>query len=1106
MIGWVMIGALSLSAQDRELTLQYLQKDKIPTEIRSLKASLNYLEEVFDVTLTYKSHLVEDKFIRSEDIYEEDFYRTMDELLRPVNLKYEKIGTRSFVILPNDKPLLKEVQQDTTVRGEVIDASTGETLPGVNVILKGTTEGTATIADGTFELTVESLQDTLIFSFVGYLTREVPINGRTTLDIELQQQAVSGEELVVVGYGTASRATITTSVGSVQSEELVERPTAINLEQGLAGKVAGVNVMTNSGKPGGKPTIKIRGVGSINTSTDPLYVVDGIVGVDPTLIDPSIIASVDILKDAASTAIYGARGANGVVLITTKRNTSGAANTVTYNSSVSWGQLPREVDVLDGQGALDYWEMKYNYPYAADPSRQAPHLPGGQDFPRKDDLFNEDGTPKYNTNWQKEATRTSFSHNHSLTFAGGTDELNVLASVNYRDNEGIILNSYQKIINANINLGWDVKPWLNIDASVHGGADQRNNIDGDPLSSTALRKTYEFLPFLPVRYPDGTWSRMGDYPGAENSENPVRLLEQVDNTVGRTYTRANVITTFKVLDELNIVGIFGGQTVNTYDYYYGGIDLQGVSNDQNGVATRRHDVGGTWNIESYANYVNDFDKHHIDLIGGASWYYVKSSFTLAGSENFFDDYYGYQNLAAGSVSQNPDSEITGNQMNSYYGRANYNYDERYLLGASIRADGSSRFGENNKYGTFSAFSVGWNISNESFYGDNLQDVISNLKLRASWGAVGNAEIGDYVTQPRLSNSAAPFGGTAVSTVYLSQLGNPDLTWESSEQFDVGVDMGLFDNRINIIADYYVKTNRDLLYNNQFGAHTGFSTVTQNIGSIRNRGVELSVNTLNVNSRNFQWNSTVNFTRNISKVIDLNDDFIEPWGKRIEEGRPVDQFFGYDRIGIWSTDEAAEAAQWGSQPGDVRFRDVDGDGVITTNDRVPLGSGAPDFELNLQNTFSYKSFRLMVDVQSMYGLSVQNTGVHLMQRFNSQTNSYTRVLNSWTPDNQDTILPAVRLPSDALSPWQVFDNYNTEDATFIRIRNITFSYRLDTEWLEQLLVKDLTLGASVENAFLWTKYSGADPEYSSLGGQLEQGVDIYQYPKPRTLTFSLKANF
>ncbi len=998
-----------------------------------------------------------------------------------------------------------DINYQAIITGKVT-AENGESIPGVNVLVKGTLVGSVSDFDGNYSINVTGQNAVLMFSYIGFKTLEMPVNGQSVINVTMAEDFQSLDEVVVVGYGTLDRSKITTAISTVKGDELLERPSSISIAQGLSGKVAGVNVMTNSGKPGGLPAIRIRGTGSINTSSSPLYVVDGIVGADPNTIDPNIVESINILKDASSAAIYGARGANGVIVITTKKGRSGSFE-VMYSGSTSAGTQQREVDLLDANGAAEMFRKQYDYPYRDDPNtpRPAPHMPGGADFPRKADLFNPDGTPIYNTNWQRESTRMAISHSHSLTFTGGKDDLTVLANISYRNMQGIMLNSYEKRINAYINIGWKVKPWLHVQGSINTGANQGNNVDLNPLSSTALRKMYEMLPFLPVKYPDGTYSRQGDYLGAEDSENPVRLLNEIEDVVGGTYSLVNFVNTIKLSENLDFVVTLGGQTSAGYDFYYAGTQLRGVSETQKGVASRMHSNIGSWNNENYLNYHNTFGKHLIDVTAGASWYYKRSTSTTSEAQNFFDDYYKYNTLQAGSNPRPSSSTPLGNQFNSVYARANYSFDNRYLLGGSYRIDGSSRFGDNNKYGHFPSVSIGWNISNEEFF-SSANETINNFKIRASYGEVGNAELADYQTLARLTTAQTTFNDQAVTGVTLGSMANPDLSWETSSQLDFGIDLGLFQGRINIVADYYIKKNTDLLYFKKLPSTTGFSGVMTNIGDIQNKGFEIQLNTINILNDDFRWSTGINFTQNKNEVLNLNGDILYPWSGRIMEGRPLNEFFGFVREGIWGTNEQAEAASYGKLPGDVKWQDTNNNGAKDLDDRVVLGNGMPKWEANMINTFSFKGLSLLIDLQGMYGLSLGNTTKHLMQGASTRVNSYTVILDAWTPDNQNTIIPALRTPQDHSSPSEVADSYAVEDASFIRVRNVGLSYDFNSDWLRTLHLNRLTIGVNAENALLFTRYSGMDPEYTSMGAQLEQGVDIYQYPKPRTISINLNVNF
>ena len=980
----------------------------------------------------------------------------------------------------------------------------GIPLSGVTVLIKGTKEGgVMSGSEGEFTIKANKANDVLIFSSVGYQTLSMPISNRRMIDVQMKLSVDQLSDVVVVGYGTRKRGDLTNSVASVSGTAISERPTTTNIAQGLAGKVPGVNVMVNSGRPGGEPVITIRGIGSMNSSNSPLYVVDGIVGVDPNTVDPNIIASVDILKDAAAASIYGSRGSNGVVVITTKTGKKNSSD-IAFDNTISFGTLQRELPLLNAKGEAEMFKRQYEYV----PGRLAPNLDPNNNFKRKTDLFNTDGTPKFNTDWQKEATRTAISRKHSLTFSGGREGLTTLANISYRKSQGIMKNSDLKQLDGFLKIGWDVKPWLNIQTSIIAGANQANSPDlaGYPFGQNAIRRMYSTLSFFPVKYADGTYSRNGDYPGAEDAENPVRLLNDIKNVTGQAYALGNIIGTFHLTPHLDLTTTFSGQTLGAYTLYYAGTGLRGISESQNGIAQRTHVNTGAWTNEDYLTYKNTFGKHDLNVVGGASWYYNTSSTTFAGSQNFFDNTFTFNSLQAGSVQLNSTSDLNANQFNSYYARVHYGYDDRYLLDASYRIDGSSRFGLNNQYGKFPSVSAGWNISKEKFF-DGLSNTMNNLKLRASYGFTGNAEIGNYVTMARLINGQAVFNHNQFSDVVLGSLENNNLTWEKSRQFDIGLDIDLFDNRIGFTADYYDKVTKDLLYSKNLPATTGFAGTLDNIGSLQNRGIELSLNTVNITSKEFSWRTNLNFTINRSKIISLNGDIIYTLGLRMKEGGPLNEFFGYKRAGIWGTKDVDKAATFGRKPGDIRYVDTDNNGKINADDRQDLGSAMPRYEANMTNSFTYKRFSLYVDLQSMVGLHLANYAKSFLGTSSTNVQGYTSVLGAWTPSNQNTMLPALRLTSDPTDGRQgIEDSYYIDDATFLRVRNIALTYKFNPEWLNKASIKSLSVGVNVENAFLFTKYPGYDPEYASFGGYKTQGVDFFQYPKPRTISISLNANF
>lgn len=1011
----------------------------------------------------------------------------LNELLKNTNLTYRITGKHITILKKGASGGAKKKISGT------VSGSDGLPLIGANVVVKGSATGTVTDLDGKFSLEA-STDDILSFSYIGYTEKQMPVGDRTLLRVTLAEDSKALEEVVVVGYGTMLKRNLSTSVGTVDADELLERPAATNVFQGLAGKVAGVNIALNSGAPGGSPVIKIRGIGSLNSSNTPLYVVDGVVGVDPDQIDPNIIQSIDILKDATSSAIYGARGANGVVVITTRGGGKQATN-IAYNTVLSLGSLARKVDVLDASESLEV----FNRAYAYAPGRIPPHKDPANPFARKSDLFHPDGTPIYNTDWQDAVTRTAFSHQHSLSFSAGGDKVTAIANVSYKDNQGIMLETYKRQLNAFMNVSWELKEWFHLQAMLNVGSGNTRNSENN-ISRYAL----EGLPFLPVRYADGSYSRKGDYPGAEDCENPVKILKERKNIDKSQYMLANVIGTFQITPWLKLTTSFSRQDGANVNAIYNPSTLFGYGDTQNGRAEKNHKNYMSWTNEDYLTFDQTWNKHNLNVVAGASWYYAQTERTEAGAENFFDDSFEYHNMGVGTVRSKVTSDYTDNKMNSYYARVNYNFDDRYLIGASFREDGSSRFGLNNQYGFFPSFSAAWRLSNERFF-EPVKPVVDDMKIRLSYGTVGNAEIGDYATMGQYQNSLLPFNKETTTVVTLKNMRNPDLRWEKSKQLNVGLDLSFYAGRIELLADYYRKITTDLLYSLQLPATTGYETTLTNLGKIRNQGLELSLNTRNIQTRDFLWTTHWNYTMNRSMVIDINGNIIDKWGGRIQEGKPLNQLFGYVRLGTWGSDEAAEAATYHKKPGDIKYWDKNRNGLKDGDDREFLGSAAPKFEMNMTNSFSYKGFTFMFDLQWVYGNKLINFTRQLMGNRVTFSNAYADILqNAWTGEHQGGMVPSLRLPGDGYE--NDVDSWSCEPGSYLRVRNIGLKYDFSPRMLAGAHIKSLSVGLNVENAFLFTNYSGSDPEVTSFDAVFEQGIDFYTYPKPRTYSFTLGVNF
>jgi TonB-linked SusC/RagA family outer membrane protein len=1012
--------------------------------------------------------------------------KTLRELL---SVNFAAMHIRYQVL--EDKILLMPApaEQGSTVRLSegVITDQRKMPIAGASVILKGTRFGTTTDADGRFSLSLRKEGPAfLLISCIGYRDYEVPFTGPALQIILRPDLPGTYDTMVVIGYGSTQRRDLTTSMGSITADQLTERPTAINILEGMQGKVAGVSVLNNSGRPGGSPSVIIRGTGSINASSNPLYVVDGIVGVDPNLLDPHIVQSMDVLKDAAATAIYGARGANGVVIITTRCARKGI-NEISFVHTLSAGALQHRLKLMDSEDALEMFKRTY-----ANSNALPPNLDPASVFARKEELFTPDGRPRYHTDWQKEATRIALSSNSALSFSSGKDNLAGHFTVSYKDQQGILLNSDTRQLNLFANITSNTRSWLHVQSTINLGGQQGSNVDLNLFGLNAIREIYEFLPFLPVKYADGAWSRKGDYPNAENSENPVKLLNDVEDRTGAIYGNASIIGVIHLSPRLDLTTSWGGQLNASYHNYYSAKDVLGYSLVQNGVAQKSNGTIGSWTNEDYLTYKYLTGKHSLNLVAGASWYYTVNTFTSTGAENFFDNYFSYNNLQAGTVYEQPYSSRSDYRFNSYYLRVNYQYGDHLFLGSSLRVDGSSRFGADNKYGSFPSISGAWRFSN-------------NLKLRASFGAVGNAEIQNYSSLNQLATTQVIFSGQPQTGVVLApNAGNARLKWEKQVQVDLGFDAAFFNNRLQVTGDYYNKITSDMLYQKQLPASTGFTTVWDNIGSVRNRGLELSVASRNIVTASFSWVTTANYSMNRSKILDLNGDILTTWAGRLEKNRSMDEFYGYVRTKTWGTDEAAQAAAYGNKPGDVHWLDRNKDGVLDASDQTYLGHKMPQYQLNIANTFTFKSFSFYFDWQLLSGNKIINYTRYITAGETPQTNSYQYTLNAWTPERQNTVQGALRLGNQ---PNQNnTDNYNIEDAGFWRLRTVSLSYTLPAKVLQRLSFSRAVVSVTAENYLLFTHYTGYDPEVTPFDGTLNQGVDVFQYPKPKTLAFNLNLTF
>lgn len=986
---------------------------------------------------------------------------------------------------------------DHQVSGTVV-ASDGEPLIGVNVSIKGTTTGTTTNADGKFSLRISDANSILVFSYVGFETQEVPVEGRSTIDVTLQSDTALLDELVVVGYGTQRRSEITGSVGMVSQDEL-EQPT-FNALQSLRGKVSGVNIFTNSGSPTGSNRVIIRGVGTINASSSPLYVVDGVVMENIDLLNPNDIESIEVLKDASSTAIYGARGSNGVILISTERGATAAEGLIVgYESDISVGRLRKKMDLLNAEEFMEVLQTGYENAMKYDPSLTEPPVLTRND-PR---LFDSEGNPLYDTDWQEEATRTALSHNHQLSIQTGREKSSFGAFLNYTDRQGIMLNSYLQ--RANLKLVYDASPldWLTLGTNFTVNKTWENNVEEGGGHQMPRRTMIEMPPIFPVKFDNGEWSNSfsttEDY-GFEAMANPVHVLETQDRLRDRTQLFGNTFIAFQITPNLEFRSQLGIDNRLREERYYNPTDLINISSPE-GYARIFNTEMLFWQNENFLTYREDFGVHSINSVLGASWQQRTYRDNNMSASGFSDNFFRYNDIGTATNPDAPSSYADDWTMNSYFARASYTYDDKYSATFTGRVDGSSRFGENSKYGFFPSGGVAWLVSEEDFM-QNIE-VIDILRLRTSYGVTGNTEIGLYNSLATISTGTTLIGGTRQPSSYVQRLANPDLEWEKTYQFNVGFELDLFNQRISLEGDYYHKLTKDLLLDRPVPTTTGFGSITDNIGSVSNRGVDFLITSRNIRSNDFLWTTTLNFNYNQNRIESLGaeDEDIFPgpnWvsGSQtiLRVGEPVASFWGYVREGTYGTDEADEGI-----PGTAK----------RSEDRQIIGNGLPDWTGSIINRFNINNFDITVDLQFVYGVDIIQQFFHSTEDRTGYANGLASILyDSWTENNQNAMVQEIR-NAPLTGQNSELDSHWVVDGSYIRGNLFSVGYTFNPEVLSSWGLRSLRVNASVQNAFVIHSkdFKGYDPEATSWGGDpWGQNIFFFQYPKPRTFSLGVNVQF
>lgn len=1082
------------------------------------------IEKQTNTTIGYNESTININQRVSVNLTNESLERTMTEILKGTNMTYSIQGKQILIV-----PVTQTSQTDKKIISGTVTDENGESIIGANVIEKGTTNGVITDMDGKFSLAVNN-NATLQISFIGYTAQEIPIKNQTNFSITLSEDSQTLDEVVVVGYGTMRKSDLTGATTSVKSEVLEQR-TVTSVNQALSGKVAGVNIATNSGRPGGRATVRIRGNSSISVSNDPLYVVDGVIlnvsspntdrsketslvnGNSPIdYLNPNDIKSVEVLKDASATAIYGARGANGVILVTTKRGEGVNGTTVRYDTDFGLGILPRRLDVLNSEEFLRNEELAYTNAAKYDPVGFAAGNYKDPRLKRTDSrLFDANGNPLYDTDWQDEAIQNAFSQTHqiSVTNTKGGDTYGL--SVGFRGEEGLIVKSSLKRYSGRFFMDSEVNKWLKVGGSLsYNYQDERQTDAMGDGGITVGRQIVEALPILPVKYADGTWAGNKDYPGMEGGNNPVHVATDRDYSLETQTMLGNVYANITLMKGLEFRSVLGTNIINQKVKYYGGKELVWISSP-NGDAWIRNIKNASWQFENYFTYNKTFaDIHRLTAMVGLSWQHVDNAYSRARGTGFQDDFFSYNNLGV-ATTQQVWSLVDAYGLNSYFARLNYNLKEKYLLTVTGRFDGSSKFGSSNRYAFFPSVGLAWRLSEEGFM--KQATFISNLKPRVSYGVTGNSETGPYASQGGLGNYTVIFNGAQASGIGVSTLANPELKWEKTAQVNGGLDIGLFDNRVNIEADLYYKKTTDMLLGAPVPATSGYTSIVKNIGSMENKGFEFAINTVNISTNDFSWETTFNISFNKNKVLELGEgnddifpgpDILSSGNNIIRVNEPVGSFYGYKRLGTWSTSEETEAAKYGKKPGDLKLWDKNNDGQINDADRIIIGKGIPDGYGTFSNTFRYKNFDLVVELQYMFGNDILDISKHSAEDRTGIANSYRTILNAWTPENQNTMIAEIR-PTGAGYTTNI-DSHFVEDGSFIRGRNLLLGYTFPRDLVKKIYLKNLRVYGSVQNFFVLTKYDGYDPEVSDAVQSFAQGITVFGYPKPCTFTVGLSVSF
>lgn len=1084
----------------------------------------------------------------------------LKEMFKGTNLDYEILSNQ--IVIKTKKPIdssdrlpeknIEIPNIQTSLTGVVLDEN-GIPLPGATIIAKGTSVGTTTDFDGRFEILMPIGVNEIQVSYLGYRSKEVNVSGQTSISVNLEEDAAALEEVVVVGYGTLAKKRVTGSVISITSETIVDVP-SLSPESAIIGQVAGVQVQETSGEPGASPNIRVRGSGSISAGNDPLFVIDGIPisrnltssGVNGGIpgrssafqpppvnplatLNPNDIESIQVLKDASAAAIYGSRGGNGVLLITTKKASATDEGRFSFDSFISLQDVANKIDLMNASELIDYTRDARNNNYLSSVPGASINDPigpgdrGNANYEMPESFLNWNGT---NTDWQDAIFKTGIVNNYNFSYASPIkNNTSFFTSVGYYKQTGVVDKAQFERYNMMLNLNSQLAEKLNLDLRIAPTITENQRVPASaPYFARPPGVIYSALVHSPTVSPyneDGSINQLNNQSflggATTTASNPLAIIEGVDDKIFQFQTRASLGLSYEILPELTFK-TFGGTYINLYnqDFYRGNTLLFRDATEGESYAQATSSTEVNWLWENTLNWEKEMDDHFVNAIIGYTAQKDNISIKQVNADNFPDDL--VTTISGGQV-------FAGNSVQEQWTlasalfRLNYAFKDRYLFTGTIRSDRSSRFGADNQTGYFPSFSAGWRINEESF----LQSVeaISELKLRFSWGETGNFEIPNYGAIGLLSPDNYNLAGNEVNGLIQSTIPNPELTWEKSQQTNVGLEIGLFSNRVFLLADYYTTKTSDLLLNVSISSVSGFQTTLQNLGEVENKGFELALSTKNFVG-NFSWETDLNFSTNKNEVLSLNESN-EPIfsagsaGVRhvTRVGDPIGSYYGYVVDGIYQTQADIDNAPLDTQapnaaPGDFRFKDIDGDGEITPDDRTVTGSYFPDFTWGINNKFRYENIDFSFLIQGVEGNEILNLTSRHMKNGEANFNSYAIFNERWRSESNpgNGLIPRADRGSGNHGNNNRPSSFQVEDGSFIRLRNVTLGYSVPTKNLfGKSGIDRLRFYITGTNLFTITDYLGYNPEVSNIStNSLTPGEDYGAYPLTRSFTMGVNLTF